>query len=180
MSMAAGTVSLERLEEEVQNVQYRDAAESYCRLLAEQERSPKEVMKAAIGAAAPYVQVPSHVMSQPNGDMRGVNYDHSILGWRGAIALTPHLPKRRALLPALQAMWYAPQGLNVWDQILCDFPGHYANAEQCGRRFPGPDPAANRFDGPTWHAPKIYFEDHEPIPSPSVEEGLERFSSAIA
>jgi hypothetical protein len=78
--MATGTASLERLEEEVQNVQYRDAAETFCRLLAEEERSPREVIHAAIGAAAPYVQVPSHVMRQPNGEMRGVNYDHSILG----------------------------------------------------------------------------------------------------
>jgi hypothetical protein len=178
--MAIGSASLERLEEEVQNVQFRDAAETYCRLLTENELSPKLAMKAAIGAAAPYVQVPSHVMRQSNGEMRGVNYDHSILGWRGAIALAPHLPARRDLLANLQAMWYAPQGLNVWDQILCDFPGHYANAEQCGRRFPGPDGSTNRFDGPAWRAPKVYFDDHEPITSQSVAEGLENFSWAVS
>jgi hypothetical protein len=77
-------------------------------------------------------------------------------------------------------MWYAPQGLNVWDQILCDFPGHYASAEQCGRRFPGPDESVNRFDGPAWTAPKVYFEDQEPIQSATVDEGLERFSWAIS
>jgi hypothetical protein len=178
-AMATRSSSLERLAEEVQNVQYRDAAESYCRLLAEKELAPKQVMRAAIAAAAPYVQVPSHVMRQPNGDMRGVNYDHSILGWRGAIALAPHLPGRRPLLASLQAMWYAPQGLNVWDQILCDFPGHYANAEQCGRRFPEADGSSNRFDGPAWRAPKVYFEAGEPISSPSADEGLEGFSAAI-
>jgi hypothetical protein len=177
--MAIGSASLERLTEEIQSVEYRDAAESYCRLLAERELEPKRVMLAAIAAAAPYVQVPSHVMRQPNGDMRGVNYDHSILGWRGAIALAPHLGGRRPLLANLQAMWYAPQGLNVWDQILCDFPGHYANAEQCGRRFPGADATVNRFDGPAWRAPKIYFEDSEPVASASTEEGLENFSAAI-
>jgi hypothetical protein len=177
--MAIGTASVERLTEEIQSVQYRDAAESYCRLIAEKELSSKRVMRAAIAAAAPYVQVPSHVMRQANGEMRGVNYDHSILGWRGAIALAPHLPGRRPLLASLQAMWYAPQGLNVWDQILCDFPGHYANAEQCGRRFPGPDGAGNRFDGPAWRAPKVYFEESDPIPSATAEEGLENFSAAI-
>src|SRR5712692_8000117 len=146
--MANGTVSLERLDEEAKNVQYRDAAETFCRLVTEEERPLRNVMHTAIGAAAPFVQVPSHVMRQPNGDMRSVNYDHTILGWRAAIALMPRMSERQATLPAVQAMWYVPQGLDVWDQLLCQFPGHYANAEQCNRRFPGPDESVNRFDGP--------------------------------
>src|ERR1700687_1708979 len=113
MTVSKGTLSLERLEEEINQAQYRQAAESFCRLVAEEQRPLQQVVHTAIGAAAPFVQVPSHMMRQPNGEMRGVNYDHTILGWRGAIALAPHLPKRRALLASLQAMWYAPQGLNV-------------------------------------------------------------------
>jgi hypothetical protein len=178
--MTTGRVSLERLEEEVRSVQYRDATESFCRLLTEEERPFQEVMRAAIGAAAPFVQVPSHVMRQPNGDMRSVNYDHTILGWRGALALMARPANRQSILPAVQAMWYVPQGLDVWDQLLCQFPGHYANAEQCNRRYPGPDQSVNRFEGPAWIPPKVYFEDREPIADGPLEERLERFQWAVS
>ena len=107
------TVSLERLVEEINQAQYRQAAESFCRLVAEEQRPLREVVHTAIGAAAPFVQVPSHMMRQPNGEMRGVNYDHTILGWRGAIALMARMNERRAVLPSVQAMWYVPQGLNI-------------------------------------------------------------------
>ena len=30
------------------------------------------------------------------------------------------------VLPSVQAMWYVPQGLNIWEQLICEFPGHYA------------------------------------------------------
>jgi len=178
--MATGGVSLERLEEEVRTVQVRDAAETFCRLLAEEDGALPEVVSAAIGAAAPFVQVPSHVMRQPNGDMRSVNYDHTILGWRGALALMARPTNRQSVLPAVQAMWYVPQGLDVWDQLLCQFPGHYANAEQCNRRFPGPDESVNRFEGPAWIPPKVYFEDRDPIVDGSLEERLERFQWAVS
>ena len=106
--MSTGTVSLERLEEEITQAQYREAAESFCRLIAQEDRPVQEVVHTAIGAAAPFVQVPSHLMRQPSGEMRGVNYDHTILGWRGALALVPHMNERRAVLPTVQAMWYVP------------------------------------------------------------------------
>ena len=78
-------------------------------------------------------------------------------------------------------MWYVPQGLNVWEQVICEFPGHYArDGEQCNRKFPGPDEHVNRFDGPAWNPPKIYFKDHEPIEGGSVEDRLGRMSWAIA
>src|SRR5258708_30293149 len=116
-------------------------------------------------------------MGQGDGDMRGVNYDHTILGWRGAPALIPRMRnERQAVLPTVQAMWYVPQGLNIWEQIICEFPGHYArDAEKCNTKFPGPEPEVNRFDGPAWHPPKIYFEDHDPIHVGSVEGPLHAF-----
>jgi hypothetical protein len=88
---------------------------------------------------------------------------------------------RRAVLPTVQAMWYVPQGLNIWEQIICEFPGHYArDAEKCNTKSPGPDPEVNRFDGPAWQPPRIHFEDHEPIYAGSVQERLDRFNWAIA
>jgi hypothetical protein len=176
------TLSLDQLTDEITHAQYREAADTFCRLVAEEDQPLREVVHTAIGAAAPFVQVPSHLMQQPGGELRGVNYDHTILGWRGALALIPRMnDPRRAVLPTVQAMWYVPQGLNIWEQIICEFPGHYArDAEKCNTKSPGPDPEVNRFDGPAWQPPKIHFEDHEPIRGGSVEERLDRFNLAIA
>jgi hypothetical protein len=113
--------------------------------------------------------------------MRGVNYDHTILGWRGALALLPKMTDKRAVLPTVQAMWYVPQGLNIWEQIICEFPGHYArDAEKCNDKAPGPDPQRNRFDGPAWRPPRIHFEDHGPILDSTAADRLDRFGWAIA
>ena len=181
MGRGQGAASVERLREEIQSVQYREATDTFCRLVKEKDRPLKDMIKAAIAFAAPYVQVPSHLMRLPSGELRGVNYDHTILGWRGAIALMAELEGARGILPNVQAMWYVPQGLNVWEQVICQFPGHYArDGEQCNRQFPGPDANVNRFDGPAWNPPKIYFEDHAPIEGGSVDDRLARMSWAIA
>lgn len=180
--MASAALSLDQLTEQITHAQYREASDTFCRLVAEGDQPLQRVVHTAIGAAAPFVQVPSHMMQQPGGELRGVNYDHTVLGWRGALALMPRMnDPRRAVLPTVQAMWYVPQGLNIWEQIICEFPGHYArDAEKCNTKKPGPDPSINRFDGPTWQSPKIHFEDHPPIRDGSVQERLDRFNLAIA
>ncbi len=181
MDQVMGVATVDRLREEVQGVRYRDATKTFCRLVTEEGRPLKDMIKEAIAAAAPYVQVPSHLMRLPNGELRGVNYDHTILGWRGAIALNRELGGTRGILPNIQAMWYVPQGLNVWEQVVCEFPGHYArDGEQCNAKFPGPDEHVNRFDGPAWNVPKIYFQDHDPIEDGSVDDRLVRMNWAIA
>ncbi len=181
MAQTRGKATIDRLHDEIRGVKYRDATDTFCRLVTEAKNPLKYMIKEAIAAAAPYVQVPSHLMRLPTGEMRGVNYDHTILGWRGAISLMDELKAERAVLPAVQAMWYVPQGLNVWEQIICEFPGHYArDGEQCNRKFPGEDTHVDRFDGPAWTAPKIYFKDHEPILGGRAEERLERMSWAIS
>ncbi len=178
---ALGTATVDRLRDEIQGVRYREATTTFCRLVTEEDRPLKDMIKEAVAAAAPFVQVPSHLMRLPNGEMRGVNYDHTILGWRGAISLMGELGGTRGILPNIQAMWYVPQGLNVWEQVTCAFPGHYArDGEQCNRQFPGPDEHTNRFDGPAWNPPKIYFEDHAPITGGTVDDRLARMNWAIA
>jgi hypothetical protein len=178
--MANGTATLERFREEITSAQYREASDTFCRLITDGNQPLRSVIQTAVSAAAPFVQVPSHVMKKPDGDSRGVNYDHTVLGWRGALRLAPHLAKEKSLLPTLQAMWYTPQGLNIWEQIICEFPGHYARAEKCNLRYPGDDPEEDRFDGPSWVPPKIHFEDHAPIHAASVDEGIGRLLNAIA
>jgi hypothetical protein len=181
MVLVQGAASVEQLRDEIRDVRYREATTTFCRLVTEQDRPLRTMIQEAIGAAAPYVQVPSHLMRLPTGELRGVNYDHTILGWRGAISLMRELGDARGVLPSVQAMWYVPQGLNVWEQVICQFPGHYArDGEQCNRKFPGPDDHVNRFDGPAWNVPKIYFEDHAPIEDGSVDDRLGRLNWAIA
>jgi len=181
VGLVQGAATVERLRGEIQDVRYREATATFCRLVTEAERPLKDMIGSAIAAAAPYVQVPSHLMRLPNGELRGVNYDHTILGWRGAISLMGELKGARSVLPSVQAMWYVPQGLNVWEQVICEFPGHYArDVEQCNRRVPGPDVQLNRFDGPAWNPPKIHFDDHAPIDGGSVDDRLARMNWAIA
>lgn len=181
MPLDHGIATVERLHEEIREVRYRQATETFCRLVVDEQIPLRATIQQAIAAAAPFVQVPSHLMRQPNGELRGVNYDHTILGWRGAVYLMQAMPGRRAMLPNVQAMWYVPQGLNVWEQVVCQFPGHYArDGEQCNRRFPGPDADLDRFDGPAWNPPRIYFEDHAPIEDGSIDDRLARMQWAIA
>jgi hypothetical protein len=108
-----------RLQDEIQGVRYREATTTFCRLVSEGNQPLKAMIKEAIAAAASYVQVPSHMMRLPTGEMRGVNYDHTILGWRGAISLMGENGGTRGILPNIQAMCYVPHGLNVWDQLIC-------------------------------------------------------------
>jgi hypothetical protein len=178
---ASSAATFDRLKDEIQGVRYRDATRTFCRLVTEERNSLQSAIHASIAAAAPYVQVPAHLMRLPTGELRGVNYDHTILGWRGAIYLMNELEGSRGILPSVQAIWYVPQGLNVWEQVICEFPGHYArDAEQCNRKSPGSDPQHDRFDGPAWNPPKIYFEDHGPILDGPAEERLRRLNWAIA
>jgi hypothetical protein len=163
MVLMRSAATVEQLQEEIQGVRYREATTTFCRLVTEAQHPLKSTIRQAIAAAAPYVQVPSHLMRLPNGELRGVNYDHTILGWRGAISLMRELRDERGVLPSVQAMWYVPQGLNVWEQVICQFPGHYArDAEQCNRQFPGADETVNRFDGPAWN-PDIRTTDRTSV-----------------
>ena len=76
----------------------------------------------------------------------------------------------------VQAMWYVPQGLNIWEQIICEFPGHYARAGEVQRRAPGPRAGGRSLRRPGLEPPRVHFEDHEPIVSGSVDERLDRFN----
>src|SRR5919197_761697 len=92
------------------------------------------------------------------------------------------LPETHRQLSMAQAVWYMPQGLDVWDQLLCEFPGHYARDDKkCGTRPGGTDEQGNdRFDGPAWNAPKQWFlTDHEPDMEGTVEQRLHRMRVSI-
>ncbi len=180
---AAGTIErdkgLARLRELVVGADYPHATEQFLRLLGEGYRA-EQLMGAAISVTAPFVQAPSHIIVRPDGTARGVNYDHTILAWRGSDRLARNLPKQTALLPLAQAIWYTPQGLDVWSQIHCEFPGHYArDQEKCGDKDEHRLPSGNKFDSPAWRGPKVHFGDLPPIREGSVEQRLHELLEAI-
>ena len=100
---------------------------------------------------------------------------------RRRIACCPTSPQHQMLSMA-QAIWYMPQGLDVWDQLLCQFPGHYARDDKkCGQRPGGTDEAGNdRFDGPAWSARR---SGSRPTTRPdregSLEQRLQRLQTRI-
>jgi hypothetical protein len=55
MAMAPGTATVERLHEEIRDVRYREATTTFCRLVTEERRPLRSMIKEAIAAAAPYV-----------------------------------------------------------------------------------------------------------------------------
>ncbi len=166
----------EEFNEQIIAADYRGAANSFVGLLRDEEPLDKLVLQ-AVDAAAPFVQTPSHIMRKPDGSTRGINYDHTILGWRGSVKLAKRLGGAASFLPLSQAAWYAPQGLNVWDQVICEFPGHYArDQEKCDTKDGVVD---HSFDGPAWSPPKVYFDDHEPIISGTAEDRLDELVNAM-
>jgi len=123
-------------------------------------RSLGEALGAVTTAEAPFVQVPSHVNVR-DGQITLVNNDHTILGLRTAASLAPFLPKDYQLLPLLQAVWYVPAGLDIWNQLLGRYPGRYATMK--GMNVPPPS-----------HGPVVWNREEAPIPQEGpVEEQLQ-------
>ena len=178
--MGSAVRDYEALADAIRAADYRAAAGTFTALLREGQPIAR-LTAAAIEVTASYVQTPSHLMPLPDGRVRSVNYDHTILGWRASLRLAQRLGKRAGLLPITQAIWYVPQGLNVWDQVLCQFPGHYArDQEHCDDRAAGADAAdAQPFDGPAWSGPQIYFPDQEPLAGSAAPQQIPDMLDAI-
>ncbi len=158
--------TLEELDEYVLDGKFHEATESFCRLLLEDHSLP-ELTLHTMTTAAPYLHVPSHEKLLENGEFRNVNYDHTMLGIRAGMALSPWLSKIEKNLGIIQGIYYVPQGLDVWGQLECGFPGHYAREqERCPENELG-------------HELHRYFEDQEPLPDGSVEERFERMFQAL-
>jgi hypothetical protein len=170
-----------RFQEALIQADYRRTTDRFTGLLKEGQRMP-DLVRHSLDAAAPFLTVPSHVMVNDAGEMSNVNYDHCVLGLRASKRMLPYLPESHRQLSMAQAVWYMPQGLDVWDQLLCEFPGHYARDDKkCGARPGGTDEEGNdRFDGPAWSAPKQWFQtDHDPDREGSVQERLVRFQNRV-
>ena len=97
----------------------------FFRMIAREGRSVGDALGVVTAAQAPFVQVPSHVDVR-DGQITLINNDHTILGLRASVSLTPYLPQEYRLLPLLQSVWYIPAGLDIWNQLRGRYPGRYA------------------------------------------------------
>ena len=122
-------------------------------------RSLGDALGAVTAAEAPFVQVPNHINVR-DGQITLVNNDHTILGLRTAASLAPFLPEPYRLLPLLQAVWYVPAGLDIWNQLLGKYPGRYATMK--GMNVPPPS-----------YGPVVWNRDEPPITQEGpIEEQL--------
>lgn len=160
------TTLLGQMDDYILDGKFHEATEVFCRLGASGSDVP-DLITHAMGTAAPYLHVPSHQKLLPNGEFRNVNYDHTMLGVRAGMRLMPYLSDEEKYLTLVQAMYYIPQGLDVWAQLECGFPGHYAREqEQCAEDEMG-------------HELHCHFEDREPLVAGSVDERFDRMFHAL-
>lgn len=145
---------------------FHEATEAFCQL-ASNGHEVRELALHALTTASPYLQVPAHEKLLDNGEFRNVNYDHAMLGIRAGMRLSPWLSDAEKHLGIVQGMYYIPQGLNVWAQLECGFPGHYAREqEKCAEEDLG-------------RVLECHFTDHEPLIEGSIDERFDRMFRAL-
>ncbi len=124
-------------------------ADLFFRMVRREGRSVAEALSVVTAAEAPFVQVPSH-LNVRDGQVTLINNDHTILGLRTSVSLTPFVPEAYRLLPLLQSVWYIPAGLDIWNQLLGKYPGRYATMK--GLNVPPPS-----------YGPTVWQEPQAPI-----------------
>lgn len=160
------TASLAQMDTHILDGKFHEATEVFCQL-ARAGHSMQDLALHAMNTAAPYLHVPSHEKLLPNGEFRNVNYDHTMLGVRAGMRLSPWLSDVEKNLGIVQGMYYIPQGLDVWSQLECGFPGHYAREqERCDEATIG-------------HNLNVHFPDQEPITKGIVDERFNAMFTAI-
>ena len=147
------TTTLDRLTDAILARDQPRTTDLFFQMVRREGRSVGDALGAVTRAEAPFVQVPNHINVR-DGQITLVNNDHTILGLRTAASLAPFLAEPYRLLPLLQAVWYVPAGLDIWNQLLGKYPGRYATMK--GMNVPPPS------YGPVqWHQAQ----------SPIVQEG---------
>lgn len=146
----AGTATMyAELEERVLERDQVGASQIFYDLIRA-ERPLSEIIRETVRIHAPYTHVPYHQRID-NGMLRFVNNDHCLLSSRASLRLSQLMPKGLYFLPMAQTVWYVPTGLDPWNQLIGNMPGHY------GRRTYDPSKHA------TVPAPERHWEDQEPL-----------------
>lgn len=118
--------------------------------LVRAERPLTEILHETVKIHAPYTHVPYHQRID-NGFVRFVNNDHCLLSARVSLRMPDYIPAEMQYVPMAQTIWYVPTGLDPWNQLLGNMPGHYARRTW--------NPAAHS----TIPTPEIHWEDQEPL-----------------
>jgi hypothetical protein len=156
----------ERLEEQILE---RDqvAASDVLYDLIRRERPLDEMLRETVRVHAPYTHLPYHQRID-EGIVRFVNNDHCLLSARASLRMPETLPERLRFLPMAQTIWYVPTGLDPWNQLLGNAPGHY------GRRTYDP----TKHD--TVPRPQAHWPDSEPIDSEgTLDERLNHWLTLV-
>ncbi|MBT3781261.1 MAG: hypothetical protein HOE05_16255 [Rhodospirillaceae bacterium] len=160
------TTSLAQLDALILDGKFHEATENFCQL-ARDGHAIQDLALHAMSTAAPYLHVPAHEKLLDTGEFRNVNYDHTMLGIRAGMHLSPWLSDIEKDLGIVQGMYYIPQGLDIWSQLECGFPGHYAREqEQCAEADIG-------------HQLHRRFEDQEPLVEGSVDARFDAMFHAL-
>ena len=114
-----------RVEEAILGYDQAGTAALFHEMVAGDGRSVGDALALIMEAEAPYIQVPNHI-NLKNGDVVLTNNDHTIFGLRTSTQLMRYLPDEYRLLPLMQSVWYIPAGLDIWSQLLFEYPGRYA------------------------------------------------------
>src|ERR1043166_9554567 len=105
----------ERLTEAILARDQSRTTDLFFRIVRREGRSVGDALAEVTAAEAPFVQVPSHIDVR-DGQITLINNDHTILGLRASHDLAPFLREGYRLPPLLQALWYIPAGLDIWNQ----------------------------------------------------------------
>lgn len=138
-----------RLEERVLNRDQVGSSEIFYDLIRA-GRPLNEMLRETVRIHAPFTHVPYHQRID-DGVVRFVNNDHCLLSCRAALRLSRLVGRGFEYLPMAQTIWYVPTGLDPWNQLLGNMPGHYAR-----RRFDRDE----KTDAPK---PEIHWPDDEPL-----------------
>jgi hypothetical protein len=114
-----------RIEETILGYDQPATAALFHEMVVGEGRSIGDVLALIMEAEAPYIQVPNHINIK-NGDVVLANNDHTIFGLRTSTDLMRYMPDEYRLLPLMQSIWYIPAGLDIWSQLLFEYPGRYA------------------------------------------------------
>ncbi len=149
------TTTSDRLTDAILTRDQLRTTDLFFQMVRREGRALGDALGEVTAAEAPFVQVPNHINVR-DGQITLVNNDHTILGLRTAASLAPFLPEPYRLLPLLQAVWYVPAGLDIWNQLLGKYPGRYATMK--GMNVPPPS------YGPVqWHQEQAPITQEGPV-----------------
>src|ERR1700704_5071318 len=137
-----------RLEEKILERDQRAASQIFYGLVRAGRPLP-ELLGQIVRIHAPYTHVPYH-QRLDDGIVRFVNNDHCLLSSRATLRLTELMPAGFERLPMTQTIWYLPTGLDPWNQLLGNAPGHYTRMYKLDVSAAPP-------------APSVHWEDQSPL-----------------